>query len=90
MVYKFLISITFFAEIARFQVMEIPIFGFWWAITTFLLGGVGLLYLYLTRTHDYWRKRGVPYVKPLPVFGNLKDAVLAKKTLGENYRDVYW
>jgi hypothetical protein len=70
--------------------MEIPIFDSWWAITTFLLGGVGLLYLYLTHTHDYWRKRGVPYVKPLPVFGNFKDAALAIKTMGENYRDIYW
>jgi hypothetical protein len=69
--------------------MEAPIFGSWWAISTVLLGGVGLLYLYLTRTHDYWRKRGVPYVKPLPVFGNLKDSMLATKTLGENYQDIY-
>jgi hypothetical protein len=70
--------------------MEVPLLGSWWAVTTLLLGGVGLLYLYLTRTHGYWRKRGVPYVKPLPVFGNLKDGMLIRKTFGETYQDLYW
>jgi hypothetical protein len=70
--------------------METHLLDSWWTISTLLLGGIGLLYLYLTHTHDYWRKRGVPYVKPLPVFGNLKDAVLVRKTLGEAYYDLYW
>jgi hypothetical protein len=32
----------------------------------------------------------VPYVKPLPLFGNLKDAMLFRKNLGEVFRDLYW
>ncbi|GFU58016.1 hypothetical protein NPIL_213261, partial [Nephila pilipes] len=28
---------------------------------------------YATRNHDYWEKRGVPYVKPTPLFGSLLD-----------------
>jgi hypothetical protein len=67
--------------------MEFSVLGSWWTIATFLVGGV--LYLYLTRTHDYWKKRGVPYVKPLPVVGNLKDAALNRKALGEIYQDLY-
>jgi hypothetical protein len=70
--------------------MEVPTLGSWSAISTFVLGGVVLLYLYLTHTHSYWRKRGVPYVKPLPLFGNLKDVLLVRKSLGEVYRDLYW
>jgi cytochrome P450 family 6 len=62
----------------------------WCSIATFLLGGAVILYVYLTSTHSYWRKRGVPYVKPLPLFGNLKDAMLSRKSIGENYRDIYW
>ncbi|XP_069687372.1 cytochrome P450 9e2-like [Periplaneta americana] len=68
--------------------MEIPSLGSWWAIAILALGG--LLYLYLTWSHDYWKKRGVPYVKPLPFFGNLKDSLLMKKQLGEVYEDMYW
>jgi len=66
------------------------ILGSWCAISTVVLGGVVLLYLYLTHNYDYWRKRGVPYVKPLPLFGNMKDTVLSRKSMGENYRDIYW
>jgi hypothetical protein len=70
--------------------MVASILGSWCAVATFLLSGAVLLYLYLTRTHRYWRKRGVPYVKPLPLFGNMKDTTLSRKSMGENYRDIYW
>lgn len=68
--------------------MDVPVLGCWWATAALLLGGV--LYVYLKRTHKYWRKRGVPYVKPLLLFGNLKDAMLGQKNLGEVYQDLYW
>jgi hypothetical protein len=70
--------------------MEVPPLGYWSAVSSFVIGGVVLLYLYLTYTHSYWRKRGVPYVKPLPLFGNLKDVLLVRKMFGEVYRDLYW
>ena len=70
--------------------MEVPALGSWSAISTFVLGGVVLLYLYLTHTHSYWTKRGVPYVKPLPLFGNIKDLMLFRRTIGEVYGDLYW
>lgn len=34
-----------------------------------LIGLVVALYLYLTRTFDYWQKRGVKHDKPWPLFG---------------------
>ncbi|GIY47674.1 cytochrome P450 3A21 [Caerostris extrusa] len=39
---------------------------------TFLIGLTSFLFLYWysTRNFDYWKKRGVPYVKPVPFFGN--------------------
>jgi hypothetical protein len=71
--------------------MEEFILGSWWVIST-LLSAAGLLYVYwyLNNSHDYWRKRGVPYVKPFPLFGNLKDTMLGKKSLCENHQDIYW
>jgi hypothetical protein len=80
----------FFADRALSYKMEAPILGCWWAISTILLSG-GLLYLYryFTNSHDYWRKRSIPYVKPIPLFGNFLDTVLTKKTLGENFQDIY-
>ncbi|KAG8176913.1 hypothetical protein JTE90_018696, partial [Oedothorax gibbosus] len=47
-------------------------------ITTTLLIGAStaiLLYWYATRNHDYWKKRGVPFVKPYPLFGNTLDVM---------------
>lgn len=29
-------------------------------------------------------------MKPLPLFGNMKDTTLSRKSMGENYRDIYW
>ncbi|KAJ9580927.1 hypothetical protein L9F63_023899, partial [Diploptera punctata] len=49
-----------------------------------------LVYFYLTWTHNYWAKRGVPYLKPTLVFGAVKDNILGKKTIGQCYEDAYW
>ncbi|PSN43541.1 hypothetical protein C0J52_03714 [Blattella germanica] len=64
--------------------MEIPIIGSWWALALLLLGW--LLYLYLTWNHDYWKKRGVPFVKPIPLFGNFMDAM---KLDGHKYGGMF-
>ncbi|CAG2065151.1 unnamed protein product, partial [Timema podura] len=40
------------------------------------------LYLYFTRNFNYWKKRGVPFTKPLPLFGNMKDIFLQRDSLG--------
>ncbi|KAG5884528.1 hypothetical protein JTB14_029061 [Gonioctena quinquepunctata] len=48
-----------------------------------------LLYLYWTRNFHYWKNRGVPYVKPTPFFGNIKDVLTFKKGLGMNLKDIY-
>ncbi|GIX98717.1 cytochrome P450 3A8 [Caerostris darwini] len=41
-------------------------------VLTFLIGltTVLFLYWYSTRNFDYWKKRGIPYVEPVPFFGN--------------------
>jgi hypothetical protein len=30
-----------------------------------------LFYKYLTRTHDYWKEKGVIFLKPYPIVGSL-------------------
>jgi hypothetical protein len=49
-----------------------------------------LLYLYLTWTHNHWRKKGVPYLEPRIFFGSIKDNIVGKKSLGECYQGCYW
>uniref|UniRef100_A0A1B6CH33 Cytochrome P450 n=1 Tax=Clastoptera arizonana TaxID=38151 RepID=A0A1B6CH33_9HEMI len=48
-----------------------------------------LLYWYSTSSFGYWSKRGVPYIKPLPLFGNIKDQLLNKKPMLEVYHEFY-
>ncbi|XP_023934973.2 cytochrome P450 6B5-like [Bicyclus anynana] len=38
-----------------------------------------LLKYILTKNHDYWKKRNVPYLEPSLIFGNYKEAILLKK-----------
>ncbi|PNF29107.1 hypothetical protein B7P43_G12591, partial [Cryptotermes secundus] len=48
-----------------------------------------LLYLYFTRNFDFWKKRSVPYAKPLPFVGNLKGAILQTVDIGQNLKQLY-
>nr|QZM07477.1 cytochrome P450 monooxygenase CYP345BA3 [Lasioderma serricorne] len=48
-----------------------------------------LIYKYVTRNFDYWKTRGVPYVKPIPIFGNTWKLVSFKLTIGVFFQDLY-
>jgi cytochrome P450 family 6 len=47
------------------------------------------LYFYFSRNFKFWQKLGVPYVKPKPFFGNLKDCVFQKVSMGKNVQQIY-
>jgi cytochrome P450 family 6 len=47
------------------------------------------LYLYVTRNFKFWHKLGVPYVKPTPFVGNLKECVLLQRNIGEQLQRIY-
>jgi cytochrome P450 family 6 len=47
------------------------------------------LYFYFTRNFKFWQKLGIPYVKPVPFVGNIKDCVFLKKTIGEQLQRIY-
>jgi cytochrome P450 len=47
------------------------------------------LYLYFIRNFKFWQKLGIPYVKPTPFVGNLKECALQKATTGEQLQRIY-
>jgi hypothetical protein len=47
------------------------------------------LYLYFTRNFKFWQKLGIPYVKPTPFVGNLKECAFQKVNLGKNLQQIY-
>jgi cytochrome P450 family 6 len=63
--------------------------------TTFLEVGALLaclltaIYVYFKRSFAYWEKRKVPYVKPTIPFGNLRNLILLRKTMGHDFADIY-
>jgi len=56
----------------------------------FLLGVIALCVYYgLTYHYGYWKKRGVPHPPVSILFGNIKESVFFKKSLGQVYNKVY-
>ncbi|XP_013192037.1 cytochrome P450 6B7 [Amyelois transitella] len=48
------------------------------------------LYVYGTRNHDYWARKGVKHDKPLPLFGTEIKRFLQQKSLTQMAVDNYW
>ncbi|XP_069673251.1 cytochrome P450 6j1-like [Periplaneta americana] len=47
------------------------------------------IYCYMVRNYNFWKKLGIPYLKPIPFVGNLKDTVLQKTNIGLFLKKVY-
>jgi cytochrome P450 family 6 len=47
------------------------------------------LYFYFTRNFKFWQKLGILYATPKPFFGNLKDCVFQKVSMGKNLQQIY-
>lgn len=58
-------------------------------IIILFLGALIVLYVYLRRNFNYWKERGIPYEKPIFLFGNFFDVFSGKKVLGELLSDIY-
>lgn len=50
---------------------------------------IGLV-LYVTRNFNYWKKRDVPYLKPIPFFGTSRKLLTFRTTIGEFMGDIYF
>ncbi|XP_015114680.1 cytochrome P450 6k1 [Diachasma alloeum] len=48
-----------------------------------------VLYLYMTRNFNYWTKRGVKQIPPVPFFGSFKEIILQQQFPGHFFRDWY-
>jgi hypothetical protein len=67
--------------------MPFPGIEFTWMLLTAV--ACVLLYVYLTWTHSYWRRRGVPYLEAKIFVGSIKDNIVGKKSLAECYQECY-
>jgi cytochrome P450 family 6 len=47
-----------------------------------------LIYWYSTSTFNYWKEKGIPYVKPTPGFGNTRK-MFFKTSFAEQFKAFY-
>ncbi|KAF2879307.1 hypothetical protein ILUMI_26862 [Ignelater luminosus] len=57
-------------------------------LTTLLLAAIALFYKYVTKNFNYWKERGIPYIKPVPLFGNFYEVITFQKPLGQFLGDL--
>jgi cytochrome P450 family 6 len=59
------------------------------SLATFLIAVFTGMYLYFTRNFNFWKKRGIPYLKPTPFLGNIKELVFQKVGIGHHLQKIY-
>ncbi|GJQ70001.1 Cyp6g1 [Trypoxylus dichotomus] len=60
-------------------------------IETFIVLVVcSLCYILLKKRQDYWKQIGIPFEKPVLLFGNTLDILRMKKSLSDILRDLYF
>ncbi|CAB3256858.1 unnamed protein product [Arctia plantaginis] len=59
-----------------------------YTVLTLLFFSTYLAYKYVKKRLQYWKKRNVPYVKPVPILGNFADFILFKKYVGHVLQDL--
>ncbi|XP_044004563.1 probable cytochrome P450 6a14 [Aphidius gifuensis] len=47
------------------------------------------IYYYLTANFNFWKSRGVPGPKPIPIFGNIYDLISIKYSIGCYLKNIY-
>ncbi|KAK9499934.1 hypothetical protein O3M35_002869 [Rhynocoris fuscipes] len=57
---------------------------------TLITAIVSLIYYYGTKTYDYWKKKGIPYIRPkYPYLGNTYESAFSFKTILELQQQFY-
>ncbi|KAG6459204.1 cytochrome P450 6B5 [Manduca sexta] len=57
-------------------------------ILVIVFGVLFVVYYLTTRKFNYWKKRNVPHLPPVPLFGNYSSMILQRKTFGEVVSDI--
>lgn len=50
---------------------------------------LSVIYLYIRYVYSYWKRRGIPYLKPSFPFGNFGKVFRIKSSIGEFSKEVY-
>ncbi|XP_034477529.1 cytochrome P450 6g1-like [Drosophila innubila] len=59
------------------------------AILFLLLTALSGIYMWFQRNHSYWKRKGIPYIKPTPILGNTLAVFQQKRFFGMHISDIY-
>ncbi|BES88665.1 cytochrome P450 [Nesidiocoris tenuis] len=54
-----------------------------------LIAIIGALVMWLRWNYGYWKKRGIPYVEPTIIFGNMKEVITGSTNIGVVSQKIY-
>ncbi|XP_069672361.1 cytochrome P450 6k1-like isoform X2 [Periplaneta americana] len=63
--------------------------SFFVVLTAIVIGLLGMIYLFFAAKFAYWKKKGVPYIKPSFPLGNVGDLISSRKTMAQLYSEFY-
>jgi cytochrome P450 len=69
--------------------MALSLYSLLISILAIFWASFAMLYLYFTRHFNIWKDRRIPYAKPLPFVGNIKDAIFQTLDIGQNLKQIY-
>lgn len=61
----------------------------YWSFSLIFAATLLLLYLYFAHVFSYWKKRNVPFLKPLPFIGNFKDLMLMRVNIAMALKQIH-
>ena len=61
----------------------------WWLIVAAVLVVLAVIYHRATRNFDFFEKRGIPYVKPIPFLGSVWELLLRRLSFAEAIEKMY-
>lgn len=59
-------------------------------VILFLILLAYLFYKWSTATYDFFEKQGIPFRKPIALFGTNLNAITNKKVMTEELQDIYY
>ncbi|XP_059470470.1 uncharacterized protein LOC132193665 [Neocloeon triangulifer] len=60
-----------------------------WTTIALVGAALALIYAYAVRNNDYWARRGIPFIKPVPFFGNMASTVFKTRSFADVFCENY-
>jgi len=60
-----------------------------WTTVGLIAATLIAIYAYVVRNNDYWAKRGISYIKPVPFFGNMIGTVFKTRSFAEIFLVIF-